>query len=299
MATTSNAPVLIVGGGLTGLTTGYLLARAGIPCLLVEKEDRTGGLCRSFTLDGILFDLGPHVLFVDRETPAGRFTRDILSGMEVLSRRFAFSIRAGGRDWRFPNHFDFLRYPFRYKKEALAALLRRRPAPPSGPVSAEFELSEKSGPGLYDLLFKDLFLKKTLLPPSELHHHWLARVDRTIDNALEPFVPGSRLGVLRRVMKKLSETYYYPKGGLQAFVDRIREGCVEAGGEIALNCADIRLETENGRVVLAHLDGAATPVSDVVWTAPVGALNTALGESLPEPPCVSMLLIALDRKSVV
>ena len=50
-----------MGGGLTGLTLGYLL---GDKAEVLEKEDTPGGLCRSRTEKGFVFDMGGgHAIF--------------------------------------------------------------------------------------------------------------------------------------------------------------------------------------------------------------------------------------------
>lgn len=50
--------VVIVGGGIAGLTTAVYLARAGRNILLVEQNDKLGGLVSSFERDGFVFDAG-------------------------------------------------------------------------------------------------------------------------------------------------------------------------------------------------------------------------------------------------
>ena len=73
--------VLILGGGLAGLSLAYFLKR---PSVVLEKERRLGGLCRSFRLRGITYDIGPHILFSHDEkilnlhttlTPTARIRR--------------------------------------------------------------------------------------------------------------------------------------------------------------------------------------------------------------------------------
>lgn len=51
--------VVIIGGGISGLTCAYQLRRLGRQVLLVEPSDRVGGVIRSIEQDGFLFDLGP------------------------------------------------------------------------------------------------------------------------------------------------------------------------------------------------------------------------------------------------
>jgi len=54
--------VLVVGGGMAGLTASAYLARAGFDVLLMEKNAECGGLVNSFIRDGFLFDAGVRAL---------------------------------------------------------------------------------------------------------------------------------------------------------------------------------------------------------------------------------------------
>ena len=52
--------IMVVGGGLTGLSAGYRLAEAGMKVVVIEKERTPGGLARSFHYGEFIFDVGPH-----------------------------------------------------------------------------------------------------------------------------------------------------------------------------------------------------------------------------------------------
>jgi phytoene dehydrogenase-like protein len=54
--------VLIVGGGMAGLTAAAYLAKAGLQVLLCEKEKQIGGLVNSFEYKGFVFDGGIRAL---------------------------------------------------------------------------------------------------------------------------------------------------------------------------------------------------------------------------------------------
>ena len=72
--------IVILGGGLAGLSTAWHLTQKNISSSIFEKEDRPGGLCRSEkTKEGFLFDYGPHLLFTKDEYVI-RLMQDVLKG---------------------------------------------------------------------------------------------------------------------------------------------------------------------------------------------------------------------------
>ncbi|CAG0923865.1 unnamed protein product [Notodromas monacha] len=54
--------VIIVGSGISALTSGVLLSRAGKKVLVLEQAPEAGGCLRTFHLDGYEFQVGCHVL---------------------------------------------------------------------------------------------------------------------------------------------------------------------------------------------------------------------------------------------
>ncbi|MBI4173969.1 MAG: NAD(P)-binding protein, partial [Candidatus Aenigmarchaeota archaeon] len=51
---------LILGGGIAGLSLASFLQGRSV---ILEKEKQLGGLSRSFKLNGISYDIGPHIMF--------------------------------------------------------------------------------------------------------------------------------------------------------------------------------------------------------------------------------------------
>jgi oxygen-dependent protoporphyrinogen oxidase len=56
---TSSAPVVVIGGGISGLVSAYALSKAGIDVLVLEASPRPGGVICSERRDGFLLELGP------------------------------------------------------------------------------------------------------------------------------------------------------------------------------------------------------------------------------------------------
>ena len=50
---------IIVGGGIAGLTAGYLLQEKGLDISVVEKRQQPGGRIQSGSYDGFIYEKGP------------------------------------------------------------------------------------------------------------------------------------------------------------------------------------------------------------------------------------------------
>lgn len=291
--TDNRKPCVIVGAGLTGLAAAVTLAEAGRDSLLLERESEVGGLARSFALDGVTFDYGPHVLFED-QGPGDRFLLETLSGAPAISRRFAFAIKADGRHWAFPNHVDVLRYPWRYKREILAGLLTSPNSRPIADATARDELAAKTGPALYDLLFRDMLRKKTALDGNALHRHWLIRPPRTALGELEPLSRRSRLATLVGILRRLRRRYVYPVNGFGELPRRLFERYARAGGRSILDCGQITLERSANRIAAIMSGNQRIEPSQVIWTAALDRLQQALGHTdAPRPRFEDILLVFL------
>jgi len=56
----NNKKVIVLGAGISGLTTAYLLHQDGYDVTVLEKNDRVGGSIETVVENGLLFDRGPN-----------------------------------------------------------------------------------------------------------------------------------------------------------------------------------------------------------------------------------------------
>ena len=79
-----HSTAVIIGGGLSGLTTAYDLERVGVDCLVVEKEKRLGGLISTEVSDGFVMDLGPDA-FLAQKPWATALCNELGIGSDIIS----------------------------------------------------------------------------------------------------------------------------------------------------------------------------------------------------------------------
>ena len=52
----SNKKIVIIGAGISGLTTAYLLFKEGYDVIVLEQKDKVGGSIETVLENGFLFD---------------------------------------------------------------------------------------------------------------------------------------------------------------------------------------------------------------------------------------------------
>ena len=90
--------VVVVGGGLAGITAAIALREAGASVTLLEARPRLGGATCSFTRDGLVIDNGQHVFLRCCSAYRGLLARLGMTGAVSLQDRFDVTVLGpGGR----------------------------------------------------------------------------------------------------------------------------------------------------------------------------------------------------------
>ncbi|KAH9681798.1 Amino oxidase domain-containing protein [Citrus sinensis] len=109
--------VAVIGGGMSGLVSAYVLAKAGVEVVLYEKEDSLGGHAKTVTIDGVDLDIG-FMLFNHVEYPnMMEFLESLGVDMGTSDMSFSVSLDKGqGYEWGTRNGLSSL---FAQKKNVL------------------------------------------------------------------------------------------------------------------------------------------------------------------------------------
>ena len=78
-----NKNIVVIGAGISGLTTAYLLSKKGFDVTVIEKNNSVGGSIESVFENGFLFDRGPNSAL--ETTPViGQLIRELELEHELL-----------------------------------------------------------------------------------------------------------------------------------------------------------------------------------------------------------------------
>ena len=276
---TETRPVAVLGGGPAGLTAGLMLARRGVPVVVLEAEDQVGGLAKTVERDGYRFDLGGHRFFTKSEEVSALWQE--LLGDELLLRPRMSRIRWRGR---------FLDYPLRAKdvvrklgpvelSRSLGSYARSAAGPRKREESFEDWVVNRFGRRLFELFFRSYTEKVWGVPTSELRAEWAAQRIRNLSFATA--ARAALLGDGGSKIKSLIEEFHYPRFGPGQMWETMAGEIAEAGGEVRLGAPVTRLETEGGRVTAVEAGGERIDTRAVISSLPLRAIA---GIARPQAP---------------
>lgn len=203
--------VAILGGGPAGLSAAYHLKGKSI---LIEKEDRVGGLARSKEIDDFIFDYAGHIFF----------TQDRYA-FKLFKKLLGDNINFKNRDaWVYSKNI-YTRYPFQANTyglpkdvimDCIIGLMNAKNG--NGRVPRNFEkwMSATFGEGIVRHFMKPYNQKVWAFPLNRMTYEWIA--DRVMMPDIEEVLEGALES--RKVKFGPNSTFAYPlKGGSQAFAD--------------------------------------------------------------------------------
>jgi phytoene dehydrogenase-like protein len=282
-------PVVIVGGGLAGISAARQLEHHGVEYLLLEGQDRLGGRIRTEHVDGFALDVGFQVLLTSY--PEALATLDY-AALNLGRFQSGALIRYGGRFHRLADPWREPKYVFATALSPVASLAdkwrmaRRRWRTTSGDDEAFLTQTEQS---------------------TEERLRAEGYSSRAIECFFRPFFSGvfleQSLATSSRKFEYLFRLFAQghaalPAGGMQKMVDqlaaKLSPGRVRLGTRVASVSAG-RVVLESGEVISPQrICVAADP-----WNAHRILAETSVTASDPPAHGVSVFYFAAERPPVV
>jgi UDP-galactopyranose mutase len=203
----------ILGAGLAGLSAAYHLNG---PHMILEKDPRVGGLCKSVNISGYVFDYAPHILFT-RDDYVMTLFEGLLKGNLYRHTRRSY-IYLKDAYVRYPFEANLNALPEDIIQECIDGVMNRET---TEPTNFEEWIYATFGDGIAKHYMIPYNRKTWKYDLSKMNIDWIR--GRVPSPSVEEMKKGAA-GTLRKDYGPNAEFMYPKHGGIGALANRLSEG---------------------------------------------------------------------------
>jgi oxygen-dependent protoporphyrinogen oxidase len=260
----TSAPVVVVGGGIAGLSATRELLRNGLDVVLFEAGDAVGGMADShYDTEGFTFDTGAHFITNRLATATGVFEqcRDI--------EHYGETVWLDGRSYDYPA--GLLRVP----RFVRAAIKERATRHVDSPVTAADWFRREYGSALADEIALPLVEAWSGIPATELSPAVADKIPSGIAETVGLAVAARltrravAIGYCREAPQSANVWHVYPEHGISTVCQRLAR---DVSDSIRLRSPVECITVSEGRAVGVRVAGQQVPAAAVISTAPINVL---------------------------
>lgn len=240
--------IIVLGGGLAGLTAAYELAKAGKKVTVIERNSDIGGLARTITVGNFKFDTGPHRWYTKSDM-VNNWMLNLLKEETIEVPRltriyfdkkfFYYPIRIGNamKGMGLPKSIRSL---VDYFIARLKFKLSRKQA-----ITLEDGYISQFGKTLYETFFKRYSEKLWGKKCAEISADWIGQRSRgfNISTILKENFLKSRKTV------SFVDEFSYPRKGIGRLAEKLASGIKESNGVVLLDSNIVRIDHKNSKIV--------------------------------------------------
>ncbi|MCL4502912.1 MAG: NAD(P)/FAD-dependent oxidoreductase [Deltaproteobacteria bacterium] len=274
---------VIIGGGPAGISAAHALAERRLPCLLLEKDQQMGGLCKTVKYKGFRCDIGGHRFFTknkeiqalwEQTLPADFLVRQRLSRIYYRGKFFYYPLRVG-------NALSGLG-PLVSSKIVLS-YLKARAFPVKPEVSFADWVSNRFGKILFNIFFKTYTEKVWGISCTTLSADWAAQRIRNLSLGRALI---NAMGLQNRgKVASLIDSFHYPRLGPGQMYEDMCRRLSSNGGEIRRDQEVVEVRHTQGKVTEVLTRGRGhdqlTSCSHCFSSMPISELVLRMS---PRPP---------------
>lgn len=227
--------VVILGGGIAGLSAAYQLSKAGYSVTVIEREGQLGGLARTIIKrGGFMFDLGPH-RFLNSNPEIFKEIQGLLNNT-LKARHRSSKIRLLNKYFEYPfkindlvRNLDFF-ILIRALQDYLYAFLKKKLRQRFDKSYEEWVI-HRFGRTIYDLYFGPYLTKLLGREPSQIDSTWASqRIPLLNPKNVLKYLLFPDAHVPRSYVSK----FHYPEDGIGSISEKFGEIIKSFGNEILL-----------------------------------------------------------------
>jgi protoporphyrinogen oxidase len=235
---------VVLGGGPAGLAAAYELTKHGAAVSVIERLDRVGGLARTLSHAGCLFDIGPHRFFTKNQEVRQLFL-DVMEDDALLVPRLT-RILYRGRFFNYPitpvnamwglGPAECIRIMTSYS----ASTVRRFTAAKEPENFAEW-MTDKFGAHLFDIFFRTYTEKVWGIPCNQIGADWAGQRIKSL--SLTQAIRHAFWGPGKTVRSLVNE-FLFPRLGAGQLYEKMALLVAARGGSVATSRRVVRLRRD-------------------------------------------------------
>lgn len=290
----SKKKIIIVGGGISGLTTATSLANRGANVLLIEKNNKTGGLVNSFTRKGFAFDGGVRAIenagmikpmLEELEIDLTLYKSDVSIGVEdlVINAETEESVN---------DYEEMLKKLYPESEDDVVRVINvikkfdKYMNVLFGSDSPFFKDAKRDRsyyfttfiPWVFRLIVTGIAVLRMRMPVEDFLHK-IMKNESLIDIISQHFFRGTPAFFAMSYFSLYTD-YFYPMGGVGRIAEKLEEKLSSMGGEVLKN-TEIT-EVYPGNKCITDLNGIQYTYDKLIWTADLKLLYRIIEkEGLP------------------
>jgi phytoene dehydrogenase-like protein len=274
-----NYDVIVVGGGIAGLTSAAFLSKSGYKVLICEKENTIGGLVGSFDFNGFTFDAG--IRAIENSGIVIPMLRQLGIDIEFVRNDVSIGIeddilRLESRDSlldyqkllnkKFPDDIDEIQSIINEIKRVMTYMDILYDI--DNPVFLDFKNDkEYIYKSILPWLFKYITTSKKVFKLTAPIYEYLRNFTQNtvlIDIIAQHFFKKTPAFFALSYFS-LYLDYQYPKGGTGVIVEKLGKFIVDNGGEIRTNTSVCSVDPQNKCIY--DLSGNTYKYKKMIWAA--------------------------------
>lgn len=268
--------VAIIGAGPAGLTSGLLLAKAGLEVIIYEADPQyVGGLSKTVIHNGFRFDIGGHRFF-SKDEEIRSFWQNLL-GDDLLINKRSSKIYYKKKLLNYPLDFKdiFVKLGIRDLASFSYSWLISRTVKKTKPTTFESWMISRFGQNLYEAFFRSYTEKVWGRKCSEISSDW---ADQRIQNL-------SVTSIIKNIFKQaevksLISSFDYPKLGPGMLWEKVAKDFRTQGGRLVMGTKVTSLKKRNDNWLI-ETENESINVDHVISSMPLGPMLSIL-EDVPQ-----------------